>query len=449
MIPASWRSGEVAVIGLARSGTAVTRWLTTQGVRVYASDAADGDALRAVAETLRAPSVEIQLGGHDLERIRRSSAVVVSPGVPPAAAPIAAARAAGREIVAEIDVAARALAATSVIAITGTNGKTTTTALIAHLLRAAGLRAVAAGNIGTPLIEIAALAERPEWIAAEVSSFQLHDAPHLAPRIGVLTNLAPNHLDRYASLEEYYGDKQLIFRNADKDSVWVLNGDDEVLLGLARGAKGKQRLFRRRGPADAWLDPGRRQLVLDGESLLARDRLPLLGDHNVENALAAALAVRAAGVAPADIARALPTFRALEHRLEPVREFGGVLWINDSKATNVTAAAVAIQAMDRPFVWLAGGRHKGEPYTGLARLLAARCRSAVVFGESAAMIHADLSADITVDRVPDLAAAVAAARERSHPADAVLLSPACSSFDQFTDYEQRGRRFKELVEGLK
>jgi UDP-N-acetylmuramoylalanine--D-glutamate ligase len=361
---------------------------------------------------------------------------------------LAAARDAGREIVAEIDVAARALAGTKLIAITGTNGKTTTTALIAHLLSESGIRAVAAGNIGKPLIEVAALPDPPAWVAAEISSFQLHDAPHLQPQVGVITNLAPNHLDRYPSIEEYYGDKKLIFRNASPQSVWVLNGDDAVLLGLARGVKGIQRMFRRRGPADAWYDPARRQLILDGESLLARERLPLLGDHNVENALAAALAVRAAGVSAADIARALPSFRALVHRLEPVREFGGVLWINDSKATNVTAAAVAIRAMDRPFVWLGGGRHKGEPYTALAQLLAARCRGVIVFGESAPLIARDLPG-IAVEQVTDLGGAVLKAREQTHPGDAVLLSPACSSFDQFTDYEQRGQTFRELVEALK
>jgi UDP-N-acetylmuramoylalanine--D-glutamate ligase len=375
--------------------------------------------------------------------------VVVSPGVPPTAPPIAAAQEARREIVAEIDVAAQALSRSKLIAITGTNGKTTTTALIAHLLTAAGVKAVAAGNIGRPLIDVASLDDPPEWVAVEVSSFQLHDAPHLAPAIGVLTNLAPNHLDRYASLEDYYADKGLLFRNASDQSVWVMNGDDAVLLGLGRGAAGVRRLFRRRGPADAWFDPARRQLILDGESLLARDRLPLLGDHNVENALAAALAVRAAGVAPADIARALPMFRALTHRLEPVREFGGIMWVNDSKATNVTAAAVAIRAMDRPFVWLAGGRHKGEPYTALGPLLTARCRGVVVFGEAAPLISRDLSSVIEVQEVKDLAAAIASARKRAHAGDAVLLSPACSSFDQFTDYEHRGAEFKRMVEALK
>ncbi|MBI4502632.1 MAG: UDP-N-acetylmuramoyl-L-alanine--D-glutamate ligase [Gemmatimonadetes bacterium] len=449
MIPASWKRGEVAVIGLARSGSAVTRWLSGEGIRVYASDAADSASLRQTAAALRLPGVDLQLGGHDLGRIGRAAAVIVSPGVPPSAPPLGAAREADREILSEIDVAAQALTRTRLIAITGTNGKTTTTALIAHLLQAAGVKAVAAGNIGRPLIELASLADPPAWAAVEVSSFQLHDAPHLDPAVGVITNLAPNHLDRYASIEEYYGDKRLLFRNASDGSVWVLNGDDEVLLGLARGVKGTRRLFRRQGPADAWYDAARRQLMLDGEPLLARDRLPLLGDHNVENALAAALAARAAGVAAAEVARGLPAFRALAHRLEPVREFAGVLWFNDSKATNVSAATVAIRAMDRPFVWLAGGRHKGEPYTTLSPLLAERCRGAVVFGEAAPLLERDLARAITVERVPDLEAAVTLARQRARAGDAVLLSPACSSFDQFRDYEQRGDCFREQVNALR
>jgi len=449
VIPDSWRRGELAVLGLARTGAAVTRWLAGQGVRVYASDAADSPGLRATAARLRLPGVSVELGRHDLDRIRHAAAVIVSPGVPPSAPPLAAARDAGRELLAEIDLAARALTRTKLIAITGTNGKTTTTALIAHVLQASGIAAEAAGNIGRPLIDLAGLADPPEWAVVEVSSFQLHDAPHLAPTVGVITNLAPNHLDRYASVEQYYGDKGLLFRNASAGSVWVLNGDDQVLLDLARGASGVHRLFRLGGPADAWYDRPGRRLMVDGGPLLLRDRLALLGDHNVENALAAALAARAAGVEPSAIARALPTFRALPHRLEPVRELDGVLWINDSKATNVTATRVALRAMDRPFVWMAGGRHKGEPYTSLAPDLERRCRRAILFGEAAPLIARDLSGVLGIESVSGLEKAVTRARQGTQPGDAVLLSPACSSFDMFTDYEQRGERFKEIVQALR
>jgi UDP-N-acetylmuramoylalanine--D-glutamate ligase len=446
VIPDAWRAGEVAVVGLARSGAAVTRWLRSQGVPVYASDVGDTALLRKTADVLERRGAAVDVGRHDLARIERAAAVIVSPGVPPDAPPIAAARGAGREILAEIDVAARALTATRLIAITGTNGKTTTTALIAHLLQAAGVRAEAGGNIGRPLIELAALDPVPDWAVVEVSSFQLHDAPHLAPAVGVLTNLSPNHLDRYASVDEYYGDKQLLFQNSAKASVWILNADDPIVLDLARGAKGTHRRFSAAGTADAWYDRKGARLMLDGAPLLERRALPLLGDHNVENALAASLAARAAGVDAASIARALPTFRALAHRLEPVGETGGVLWINDSKATSVAATLVAMRAMDRPFVWLAGGRHKGEPYTSLAPFLK-RARGAVVFGESAPLIVKDLAGS-KLESAETLESAVRRARAIAKPGDAVLLSPACSSFDQFDNYEQRGDRFRALVKEL-
>jgi UDP-N-acetylmuramoylalanine--D-glutamate ligase len=439
---------EVAVIGLARSGAAVTRWLRSRGTAVYASDGADSGALRRTAAELRALGAAVELGRHDVARIGRAGYVIVSPGVPPDAPPLVAARAAGREIVAEIDVAVRALSGSRLIAITGTNGKTTTTALVAHLLRGAGFRAEAAGNIGRPLIELAAGGSAPAWIALEVSSFQLHDAPHLDPAVGVITNLAPNHLDRYSSVDEYYADKRLLFRNAGPHSTWVLNRDDDALMRLAEGIAGRRLFFSRRAAADAWHDPARDQLVVDDVPLLPRAHLSLLGEHNVENALAAVLAVRAAGAPPPAIADGLRSFRALPHRLEPVRERNGVLWVNDSKATNVTAAAMALRAMRRPYVWLAGGRHKGEPYSALGPLMEGHCRGAVVFGESAKLISRDLAGVVPVEHVADLSAAVARAGTLARPGDAVLLSPACSSFDQFANYEERGDRFRELVQGL-
>jgi UDP-N-acetylmuramoylalanine--D-glutamate ligase len=279
----------------------------------------------------------------------------------------------------------------------------------------------------------------------EVSSFQLHDSPSLEPALGVLTNLAPDHLDRYPDAESYYADKRLLFRNATPRSVWVLNGDDAGVLALAGDAPGARRLFRTGGPADAWLDRDAGSLVLDGAPLLPRDRLPLLGDHNVENALAAALVARAAGLAPERIARGLASFRGLPHRLELVGMVGGVAWINDSKATNVASAVMGIRAMDRPFVLLLGGRHKGQPYTALAPLLAERCRGVLAFGESAPRIDADLRDVVRLERVGTLTDAVARAREWAQPGDAVLLSPACSSFDQFTNYEARGAAFRALV----
>lgn len=436
------------MVGLARSGRAAARWLAGQGIAVYASDAANTPAVRAVAAELAGLGVAVDVGRHDLARIRRAAAAVVSPGVPPGAPPVAAAREVGVEVVAELDLGARALATARLVVVTGTNGKSTTTALVAHLLTVGGLRAEAAGNIGRPLIELADRNEA-DWIAVEASSFQLHDAPHLAPAVGVVTNLAPDHLDRYPDATAYYADKRLLFRNADDDSTWVLNGDDDAVLELAGGVQGRRALFRLAGPADAWLDRSGNRLMLDRRPLLPRDALQLLGDHNVANALAAALAARAAGVAPGAIARGLGTFHSLRHRLEPVREVHGVLWINDSKATNVSAAACALRAVTRPIVLVAGGRDKGEPFVFLAPLIRQRCRAVVAYGEARAALSRDLGAAVpgllAVEAFDD---AVREAGRQARPGDAVLLAPACASFDQFEHYEARGDRFRALVEAL-
>ncbi|HYL55951.1 MAG TPA: UDP-N-acetylmuramoyl-L-alanine--D-glutamate ligase [Gemmatimonadales bacterium] len=454
MTPEAWRRGGsvVAVVGLGKSGVAATRLLAREGVRVYASDASDhpyggADALAA----LRAlPGVTVDVGQHDLARIRSAAAVIASPGVPPEAPPLAAARDARVPILSEIDLGFSALAAsgTRCIAITGTNGKTTTTALVAHLLRVAGLEADAVGNIGRPLADVALGKDRYQWLAIEVSSFQLHDSPHFAPAIGVVTNLAPDHLDRYPAVEAYYADKRLLFQNARDGDVWVLNGDDAAVLDLAGGAPGRRALFSLRHPADGWYDASARRLRLGDHALLERDELRLLGDHNVANALAAALAVQEAGVAPRAIGEGLRSFRALPHRLELVREVGGVRWINDSKATNIASTVVAIEAMDRPFVLLLGGRHKGEPYTRLAPLLKDRCRLVLAYGEAGPLVERDLQGRVPLERGTTFEDVVARARRAARPGDAVLLSPACSSYDMFRNYEERGATFRKLVEAM-
>jgi UDP-N-acetylmuramoylalanine--D-glutamate ligase len=270
-----------------------------------------------------------------------------------------------------------------------------------------------------------------------------------------MTNLAPDHLDRYPSATEYYADKRLLFRNARQDDVWILNADDPLVLELARGVAGRQMQFSLAKRADAWYDRAARTLRwgeggVVGVGLLRRDELHLLGDHNVANALAAALAVREAGVAPAVIATGLRSFRALPHRLEPVGEVdgGGVLWINDSKATNIAATTVAIAAMDRPVVLLLGGRHKGEPYTSLAPLLAAKCRLVIAYGEAGPIVEQDLGGGkIKLERGTTFEDVVARARRAAQRGDAVLLSPACSSYDMFKNYEERGATFRRLVRG--
>ncbi len=302
-----WRASgrEVAVVGLGKSGVSATLLLRSLGLPVYASDSGAGPTFDAWARTLREADAVVELGGHDLARIARSAAVVVAPGVPPDVPALEAARHAGLDIHAEVDIGFVALRGTRCVGITGTNGKTTTTSLIAHVLASAGVRAETAGNIGRPLCEVARSSNRPDWLALELSSFQLHDAPNLKPAIGVLTNLAPNHLDRYTTLDQYYGDKALLFRNADSASFWVTNADDPAVEGMTRSIAGNRVRFSIERRADAWYDRAGRRLMLGDAAVLPRAELPLLGDHNVANALAAVLAASRADCSNERIAEVL------------------------------------------------------------------------------------------------------------------------------------------------
>jgi UDP-N-acetylmuramoylalanine--D-glutamate ligase len=445
-------AGEIAVIGLARSGRGVAKLLKKNGYDVYASDAASTAAFTSCANELRAFGVEAQVGGHDLGRVSKSALVVVSPGVPPDAAPLAVARTSGVRVASEVEVALHFLGDARVIAVTGTNGKTTTTALIAHILQRISGDAVEAGNIGTALSEIALAARHPRWVALEMSSFQLHDTPSLDPVVGVLTNLSPDHLDRYPSVEAYYADKAKLFSQARPGSRWVINGDDRLVRDMTAGVAGHHHRFSVAEVADAFYDTAKTMLVLLGQPLVDRRELPLLGLHNVANALAAALAVAVADAshqtaeARAMIATALRSFRALPHRLELVGEFAGVQWINDSKATNVGSTAVAIDGMERPTVLLLGGRHKGEPYSPLATGIRRKVKKVIAYGEAAELIERDLAPEVAVEvHSGDFDGAVAAAKTAARAGDAILLSPACSSYDMFTNYEERGERFRALA----
>jgi UDP-N-acetylmuramoylalanine--D-glutamate ligase len=464
MIPRAYQGGEIAVIGLAKSGLAAATLLAREGGRVYASDSGSGAVVQESAASLRALGVDVETEGHDLARIARARLVVASPGVPPAAPPLRAAVEHHVPVVGELEVALWFLSALRYIAITGTNGKTTTTALTAHLFRALGLDGVAAGNIGTPLADVALGGRRAPWVALEVSSFQLHDTPSIRPDVGVVTNLSANHLDRYDDVEGYYGDKALLFRNMHPGSRWVLNGDEPEVLELSRrlpaavrgarqGLVGATFRFSLVDPsAAAYYDRASRQLMLLGEPLLSRDELTLIGDHNVANALTAALAVAVADPAhrTADarrkLADGLRSFRALAHRIEPAGEFGGVLWINDSKSTNVASTIVALEGMTRPTILLLGGRHKGEPYTALSEPLRRVGKTVLAYGESARIIEQDLGGRVALERVDgSFEEVVARARALASPGDAVLLSPACSSYDMFNNYEERGAEFKRLA----
>jgi len=426
--------GEAAVIGLGRSGRAAVALLERENALVYGSDEAQG--------------------GHDLDRIARASFVVASPGIPPDAPALAVAKARGIPIVSEVELALAFLTHSRYIAVTGTNGKTTVTALIDHLLRALGADSVAAGNIGVPLSEIALRETPPAWIALELSSFQLHDTPSIRPIVGVITNLAPDHLDRYASVDAYYGDKMRLFANATAESRWVLNGDDPELLARAAGVEGIRHLFSLRDrSAAAGPRAGADGYHVLADAPLVRDDIPLLGDHNVANALTAALAVCVAdpsfrgGAAWARLREGMRTFRGMPNRLELVADISDVQWINDSKATNVSSTKVAIAGMTRPTIVLLGGRHKGEPYSALREGLAAHGKLVIAYGEAAPLIEADLKGHVPLERLgSSFDEVMMRARAAAGPGDAVLLSPACSSYDMFKNYEVRGAEFRRLAQ---
>lgn len=446
------------MVGLGKSGLAAVTLLRQRQFAVYASDAASSETARMNAAALEAAGADIELGGHDTDRIARAALVVVSPGVPPDAVAVVAAQRGNVEIISEIELALRLMVPIPYIAITGTNGKTTTTALSAHLLRALGHQAIDAGNIGTPLTEVALRTPRPDWIALEMSSFQLHDTPSLSPAVGVLTNLSPDHLDRYSDVDAYYDDKMHLFDNATETSTWVLNGNDPTSLARTRDVVGRRVFFSTSAPAPGaevptgYYDRESGNLVVFGERMLRRANLPLLGDHNVANALAAVLAVMSASdahrtqVARHAIADALQTFRALPHRMELIGEWNGVQWINDSKATNINSTHVAIAGMTRPTILLLGGRHKGEPYTSLEQPIRQHVKRVLAYGEAAEQIEHDLRGIVTVERLGrDFGDVVARARQCAVPGDAVLLSPACSSYDMFKNYEERGSVFRTLA----
>ena len=446
----------ISVIGLARSGSAAAELALSKGIEVYAADGATTEPVQDVARRLQEKGANVDVGSFDIDRILETDVMVVSPGIPPRAAPLNDARLTGMTRISEVEFASRFLTS-RVAAVTGTNGKSTTTALAGHVLTTGGVDAEVAGNIGNALSNIAIREKQPEWIVVEVSSFQLADIDTFAPAIGVVTNLAPDHLDRYESVEAYYADKKNIFRNASTDKIWVLNGDDPAVLELAGDAEGRRLSFR----LDAELGEGEHGAFLahTGELILKVDALravlagpgdlPLLGRHNQANALAASLIAIGTGIPLRSIQEGLKTFAGLPHRLQIVGEYDGVMWINDSKATNIASTAVALQSVPRPTVLLLGGRHKGEPYTTLLPVMD-RVKMVLAYGEAGEVIEKDLLPHVAVERIyGSFEDVVTRASEFARAGDAILLSPACSSFDMFRNYEERGEAFVHLYEQRK
>src|SRR5215471_12376414 len=445
-----WLAGKtVAVVGLAKSGVAAARLVRRVGGRVLASDAADKSALSPEARGLELEGCQLWTGGHPDEAFAGAELVVVSPGVPLTLPALTRTRARGIAIIGELELAWRAMEA-DVIAITGTNGKTTTTALTGELLRAQVRPVLVGGNIGTPLSEQALDFPADGLVVAETSSFQLEATQAFRPRVAAVLNLAPDHLDRHGSFDRYVEAKARILANQTDADCAVLNADDPGASSLAGRARGPVLRFSRHHPQSpgVFVESGWVAARLNGhvERICPVAEIALRGQHNVENVLAATACVLWTGMAPEAIRRGIAAFRGVTHRIEPVREEGGVAYYNDSKGTNVASTIKALESFTEPVILIAGGKGKGQDFGPLAEAARGRVRHAVLIGVDRDQLRAPLvGAGAAVEDAASMEDAVRAARAAARPGDVVLLSPACASFDMFDNFEHRGEVFKAVV----
>jgi UDP-N-acetylmuramoylalanine--D-glutamate ligase len=438
--------GPFLVVGLARSGVSAARALAFRGEQVTGVDA----GRPTDTADLDSAGVPYFLGEDGADRLEHVRTVVKSPGVPQDAAAVSEARKRGIEVIGELELGWRMVEA-PFLAVTGTNGKTTTTELTAHLFRVAGRPVEAVGNVGRPLTALAIEPSPGATVVCECSSFQLEDTSEFAPECAVFLNLAPDHLDRYPDFDAYGEAKLNIFRNQSERDVAVLNAGDSWLSAREIPGRAAQLTFLPPGAggegADLKVVDG--QVTVDGRALLPAGEVGLLGPHNVANAMAAAAAGLAFGLPDRAVAEGLAGFAGVAHRLEPVGEVDGVLWVNDSKATNVLATTTALAAFPGGVRLILGGTGKGEDYGGLAAPVAGACVAVYLVGENASEIAAGLQGSgLDPVQCGDLESAVEVAHRDAAAGETVLLSPASASFDQFSDFEERGERFRSLIGGL-
>jgi UDP-N-acetylmuramoylalanine--D-glutamate ligase len=451
------QSKRVLVVGLARTGVAASLFCVKRGARVTATDQKRESELAESTALLSAEGIDLVLGGSEIENLAAHDLVVVSPGVPSNARLLEQARKLGIPVWSEIELAWRFLRG-KLVAITGSNGKTTTTSLIAHILRTAGIPTLVGGNIGVPLLSVVDSSTHSTVTVAEVSSFQLETIDAFRPEIGVLLNLTPDHLDRHASFDEYARAKMRMFENQRERDAAVLNADDpEVTRRMPTVPRVYWFSRQKRVAAGAFLLDEAIIFRTEGDEteVARRSDITLRGEHNVENVLAACAAAFLVGAPMLSIAAGVRTFPGVEHRLEFVAKVQGVEFYNDSKATNVDAAVKAIEAFPKvesaakgKLIVIMGGKDKGSPYTPLREPLASRSGNVLLIGAASDKIAGDLQGAAPIERAETLDRAVQIATRKARPGDVVLLAPACASFDQFENYEQRGRIFKELVAKL-
>jgi len=445
----------VLVVGLGKSGVASALFLKAHGARVTVSDTKSGDELHNEIPALLDHGIAVETGGHGERTFRGQDLIVVSPGVPVDAPALVQARNLGEPVIGEIELAAQFLPG-PIIAITGSNGKTTTTTLVGEIVTAGGFPALVGGNIGTPAISLAEQAKPETVIVLEVSSFQLETIQTFRPKVAVVLNVTPDHLDRHRTFDAYVEAKARIFENQGGADFAVLNADDPTCVAMAARTKAQVFWFSRQKEVQqgAWVRKG--DIVFrDGSGqreIMLVSEVPLKGAHNLENVLAAVCASAPMGCAPDKIRLAVREFKAVEHRLEFVATIRGVDYYNDSKATNVDATIKALESFPANVHLILGGKDKGSDYSLLNDLLRQRVKRVYTIGAAAAKIESQIvsAKDGGPEIVPaeTLENAVRKAHAVAKPGDVVLLAPACASFDQFKNYEHRGQVFKETVKAL-
>ncbi len=462
------RGKRVLVVGLAKTGLAVARFLKSKNARVTVADLMTREQVGPQAQEALAMGVSLELGPHNTETFMACDLIVVSPGVPHSIPPLEAASQMSIPIIGEIELAARYIQE-PIVAITGTNGKTTTTQLVGEMLKASGLRVFVGGNIGLPLIDYVGSGGRADVIVAEISSFQLDTIERFKPEVGVLLNISEDHLDRYSDFQDYVRAKQRLFENQERTDIAILNWRDPIVRNLASTIRSKKLYFNfdSSTPKETYLVEGGKRGSLEtlpgvhlcGDEMICRipgrapltlklARFDLKGAHNLENAAAASLAALSSGATPSGIQRALDTFRGLHHRLEHIKTENGVRYYNDSKGTNVGAVVRSLESFDVPVILIMGGRDKGGDYSLLKELIEMRVKRLIAIGEAREKILHVLGRGTDSCEAQSLEEAVHIANESACPGDVVLLSPGCSSFDMFRDYAERGDTFRKAVQKL-
>jgi UDP-N-acetylmuramoylalanine--D-glutamate ligase len=460
--PLEVKNRKVLVVGLAKTGVAVARFLKERGAHVTVTDLKKRDELDSYAEDALDMGISLRLGAHEIEFFTSSDLIIVSPGVPHTITPLETARRAGIPVIGEVELAFRYIHE-PIVAVTGTNGKTTTTSLIGEMLRASGREVFVGGNIGAPLIDYPDSGMRADTIVAEISSFQLDTIEHFRPKVGLLLNITEDHLDRYDDFQHYVQSKGRLFENQQSTDVAILNAKDTAMSQL-EGLIASQRLYFNIDDAkdERTKDfvPQTRQgaRIRDKEivcsvpgkspAILSLANFRLMGAHNLENAAAATLASLVAGGEQSGIQTALDTYEGLHHRLEPVKNVRGVQYYNDSKATNVDAVKRSLESFDSNVILIMGGRDKGGSYSILEELIKKRVKRLIVTGEARKKILNALGGLTHTEETGTLYEAIHMAHQAATPGDVVLLSPGCSSFDQFTDYTERGEAFCKAVDRL-